>query len=150
MRFFVAIYAAMQAEHPVQYPFPITQQILWGEMDAFDHINNVVYFRYFETGRVHFMYRTGIWQLLLDEQVKIVVAKLECNYVKPLVYPDEIEISVGIKSVGTTSFTVHQRVISKMHGLSAHGDAIIVGTHAETGIKTPWTDALRAEFSRWM
>ena len=39
----------------IKFPFPIRQQVLWGEMDVFQHINNVAYFRYFETGRVEFL-----------------------------------------------------------------------------------------------
>ena len=134
----------------IKYPFPIRQQILWGEMDAFNHINNASYFRYFETGRVHFFYQTGIWQLLLDEGVKIVIAKLDCNYIQPLVYPEEIEISVGIKAIGNTSYTVHQQVISITKGLCAQGDAIIVGTDHETGLKKPWNDKLRTLFNKWI
>ena len=36
----------------IRFPFPIRQHIYWGEMDAFNHVNNVTYFRYFETGRI--------------------------------------------------------------------------------------------------
>jgi acyl-CoA thioester hydrolase len=140
----------MQEEQTIKYPFPVKQEILWGDMDAFNHVNNVMYFRYFETGRVHFMYKTGIWQLLLDEGVMIVVGKLDCNYARPLVYPDEIEISVGIKSIGTTSFICHQKITSTSKGVVAHGDAIIVGTDPATGKKTPWNDKLCAELSKWM
>ncbi|MDB5226943.1 MAG: putative thioesterase [Bacteroidota bacterium] len=139
-----------EVEQNIKYPFPVKQEILWGEMDGFNHINNVIYFRYFETGRVHFMYESGIWQMLLDEGVYIVVGKLDCNFIQPLIYPNEIEISVGIKAVGNTSFTVHQKVTSLSKGLCAHGDAIIVGTDPETGLKKPWNDKLRAEFSKWM
>lgn len=133
-----------------QYPFPVRQEIYWGEMDAFNHINNVEYFRYFETGRVNFFYKSGLWQLLLDEEVQIVVAKLDCNFILPLIYPDEIEISVGFKAIGQTSFTMHQKVVSLNKGLAAHGDAIVVGTDPETGMKKAWTDKIRREFEKWL
>ena len=45
------------------FPFPIKQAVLWGEMDAWNHINNVIYFRYFETGRVEFFNKTNLWKL---------------------------------------------------------------------------------------
>ena len=71
----------------VKFPFPLKQQVAWGEMDAFNHINNVIYFRYFETGRVEFFNKTNLWQTYIDEQIRIVVGKLECNYVREITHP---------------------------------------------------------------
>jgi acyl-CoA thioester hydrolase len=134
----------------IKYPFPVKQNIYWGEMDAIKHINNVTYFRYFENGRVNFFFETGLWQLLIDENIQIVVAKIDCNFIQPLVFPDEIEISIGFKSIGNTSFVVHQKVESMKKGLAAHGDAIVVGTDPLTGMKKPWSEKVRAEFSKWL
>lgn len=38
------------AQHPIVTEIPVA----WGEMDALQHVNNVVYFRYFETARIDF------------------------------------------------------------------------------------------------
>ena len=35
-----------------EYPVVLNQDIIWGDMDAFGHINNTVYFRYFEDARI--------------------------------------------------------------------------------------------------
>lgn len=133
----------------VKFPFPLIQQVAWGEMDAFNHINNVIYFRYFETGRVEFFNKTNLWQTYIDEQIRIVVGKLECNYVREITHPSEIEISVGIKKIGNSSLTVHH--IVKCNGeIAAHGEGIIVATNPQTGKSTPWTDKLRTEFEKWL
>ncbi len=137
-------------ENNLKYLLPIRQQVLWGEMDALHHINNVTYFRYFETGRVHYLYESGLWQLLIDEDIQIVVAKLECNFVQPVVYPDEIEISVALKSIGNSSIVVHQKVTSLTKGLAAHGDAVIVATDKVTGKKKPLTDKVRAALEKYL
>lgn len=138
------------ADQNLKYPFPVRQRVLWGEMDAFNHVNNVTYFRYFETGRVHFMYESGLWKLLLEEGIQIVVGKLECKFIQPLFYPDDIEISVAFKSLGTTSMVVHQKVTSLVRGLAAEGDAIIVCTDPATGKKKPLTDKVRAAIEALM
>lgn len=139
----------MQDEIKIKYPFPVKQQVLWGEMDAFNHINNVIYFRYFETARVEFFNQSGLWQLYFNENIRIVVGKLECNFIREITHPAEIEISVGIKRIGNSSLTVHHKV---MHNgqIAAHGDGIIVATNPETGKSTPWTPALREAFEQWM
>ncbi|MCC6516361.1 MAG: acyl-CoA thioesterase [Chitinophagales bacterium] len=132
----------------IKFPFPYTQQVAWGDMDAFNHINNVIYFRYFETGRVEFFNKTNLWQLFDDENIRIVVAKLECNYVQEIKHPATIEIAVGIKKIGNSSLIVHH--IVKCNGnIAAHGEGIIVATNPATGKSTPWTEKIRANFEQW-
>lgn len=134
----------------IRFPFPIRQHIYWGEMDAFNHVNNVTYFRYFETGRIQFFNKSGIWQLFEHEQIRIVVGKLECNFVRELVFPEEIEIAVGIKRVGNSSLVVHQKVSTDEKGIVAHGEGIIVATDPQTGRSMPWTQVMRDAFQQWM
>lgn len=135
----------------LKFPFPIKQNVLWGEMDAFGHINNVVYFRYFESGRVHFFNQTNLWQTFIDEQVRIVVVKLECNFVQEIIFPEEIEIAVAIKNIGNSSLKVHQVVrSSKNNTIFAHGEGIIVGTDPNTGKSKPWSDNLKNKFNQWI
>lgn len=133
----------------INYPFPLTQKVIWGDMDAFNHVNNVIFFRYFENGRVEFFNKTKLWETYFEENIKIVVGKLECNYIKQVVHPATIEISVGIKKIGNSSLTVHHKVSSNGE-VVAHGDGIIVATDPVTGKSTPWTEKLRAEFLKWL
>ncbi len=133
----------------IKFPFPIKQKVLWGEMDAFNHINNVIYFRYFETGRIEFFNKTNLWQMYLDENIRIVVGKLDCNYIKEVMHPAEIEIAVGIKKIGTTSLTVHQKITCNGE-IVAHGEGIIVATNPKTGKPIAWSEKLRVEFAKWL
>lgn len=134
----------------LKFPFPIKQAVLWGEMDAFNHINNVSYFRYFETGRVEFFNKTDLWQFFFDEKVRIVVGKLDCNYLREIKHPEIIEISVAIKKMGNSSLVVHQLVKNSNNDICAHGEGIIVATDPITGKSKPWSDKLRSEFEKWM
>ncbi|HQV78944.1 MAG: acyl-CoA thioesterase [Chitinophagales bacterium] len=133
----------------IKFPFPITQMVAWGDMDAFQHVNNVQYFRYFETGRVEFFNKTNLWKLIEAENIRFVVGKLECNYLQELVHPAEIEISVGIKKIGNASLVLHQMVKSDRN-IVAHGEAIVVATNPSTGKSTPWTDNIRTAFEKWL
>ena len=112
------------------------QQVQWGEMDALGHVNNVQFIRYFETARVNFMERNRIFDDLLGKEIIIVLAQIECKFVKPLYYPDEIELLCRFKSLGNTSMVVEHAVISKKSGLVAFGDGIIVCTDTQTHQKT--------------
>ena len=100
-----------------------TQNVQWGEMDALGHVNNVQFIRYFETARVNFM---------------------ECKFVQPLYYPDQIELLCRFKSIGNTSMVVEHAVVSKKSGLVAFGDGIIVCTDSKTHQKTPIPERVRS------
>lgn len=133
----------------LKYPFPYKQPVAWGDMDAFNHVNNVIYFRYFESARVEFLNKSNLWQLFIEENSRIVVVKLECNYVKEIIHPAEIEVSVALKKIGNSSITVHHIVRNKGE-ISAHGEGIIVSTNPATGKSTPWTPKIIAELNKWI
>lgn len=133
----------------LKFPFPFKQPVAWGDMDAFQHVNNVIYFRYFESARVEFFNKTNLWQLFIEENVRIVVVKLECNYVTEIVHPAEIEIAVALKKIGNSSITV-QHIVKNKGAIAAHGEGIIVGTNPATGKSVPWTDKLKNEMQKWL
>lgn len=43
-----------------QYPIVLSQDLIWGDMDAFEHVNNTVYFRYFEDARLAYFEKLGM------------------------------------------------------------------------------------------
>ena len=61
------------------FPVIVVQPVVWGEMDAYQHVNNVVYFRYFENARLAYVERlrwpefekiTGIGPILAATQAR--------------------------------------------------------------------------------
>ena len=64
-------------------------------------------------------------------------------------HPAEIEISIAIKKIGTSSLTVHHKV-SCGGEIAAQGDGIIVATDSKTGKSTPWTINIRNEFEKYL
>lgn len=136
----------------LKFPFPIKQQVYWGEMDTFGHINNVIYFRYFETGRIYFFNQSNLWEDLEGNEVRIVVVKLDCNFIQEIIYPAEIEIAVAIKAVGNTSLTVHQivRDANNPSKIYAHGEGVIVGTDSQTGKPKSWCPELKEKLSKFI
>ena len=69
-----------------QYPVIYEQQVAWGDMDAFGHVNNVIYYRYMESARIAYFDELNI----LSQDVNTVVATNQCKYIKPMFYPDRV------------------------------------------------------------
>jgi acyl-CoA thioester hydrolase len=132
------------------FPYPIDIQVQWGEMDALAHLNNVMFIRYFETARVHMMSETGLWGLYEKSGIMVVLAKVECNFIQPLYFPDVVTAQARIKSIGNSSMVVEHQIISKTSGLAAKGDGVIVFVDPKTNKSTPIPDNVRETVSKVM
>jgi acyl-CoA thioester hydrolase len=108
------------------FPVVIEQAVAWGEMDAFQHVNNVAYFRYFENARLEYFKRMG-WGVARPEGVGPIVASIRARFRKPLVYPDVIAIGARVPSLGEDRFTIEHVVVSRRLGaVATEGEALIV------------------------
>jgi len=83
-----------------QNDFPIR----WGDMDALGHVNNTVYFRYFEQIRLEWYLQGGFTPLNSDSSEGIVIVDNHAEYLKPVVYPMHVTIRMGGHSPGRSSF----------------------------------------------
>ena len=112
--------------------FEMSMPIRWGDMDAFGHVNNTVYFRYMESGRIAFLEQAAGD---LDLQgVGPVIVTAYCSFPRQLKYPGEIEIRTFASSPGRSSFEVTHEI----RMVDADGNAEVV--HAEGGGKVVWID----------
>lgn len=109
----------------MKYTTTLEIPVAWGDMDAFGHVNNVMYIRYFETGRVKYFDELEGYNWS-DDNIKPVLVQLTCDYKKSVVYPDTLTLHVGIKSVGNTSFVMACEMHSPKVGLAAIAEATIV------------------------
>jgi acyl-CoA thioester hydrolase len=79
--------------------------IRWGDMDAMGHVNNAVYFRYFETIRIEWMHKLGT--TLSPEGEGFVIVNAFCNFIRQLEYPGDIRARHYIGAVGRSSFDTY-------------------------------------------
>jgi acyl-CoA thioester hydrolase len=87
------------------FPIELKIPVAWGDMDAFGHVNNVQYMRYFETARVRYFDNMMIGE---DAQspVKPVLASLTANFKAPVVYPDTLTVKIGVTKMGNSSMNM--------------------------------------------
>jgi acyl-CoA thioester hydrolase len=122
------------------YPVQIEIPVAWGEMDALAHVNNVVYFRYFESARIAYFKRVG----MTFEPAGPILASTTCDFLVPLTYPDMLRVDVGIVKVGNTSFTMAYRVFSTQQATqAARGQAVCVWYDYGTARSAPVPDDVR-------
>lgn len=109
--------------------FPVIMElpIRWGDMDAFNHVNNVTYFRYFECVRIAYFEALGIEGYANPEGVGPILGQATCKFKFPLTYPDTLKI--GARTTELESNRYHQEYIvySPRHQrIAAQGTGVIV------------------------
>jgi acyl-CoA thioester hydrolase len=110
-----------------EYPVVVSQDLVWGDMDAFRHINNKVYFRYFEDARIAFFDRSGVTQLMQRENIGPILARTSCNFLLPLDYPDRIQVGARATIRTPKTLLMEYAVFSeKLRKVAAEGDGLIV------------------------
>ena len=113
----------MEQQHSMKnYPVTIQLPVQWGEMDAFGHVNNVVYFKYFESARIKYfnLLEFGV----NNQQIAPILAETKCRFWRPLTYPDNITVGARISSIGNSSFVMEYAIESDKIGLVATGQGL--------------------------
>ncbi len=127
--------------------FPVTVEIpvAWGDMDAMGHVNNTVYFRYFETVRIAAFARLGIGDIAgTPDGVGPILHSAGCRFRIPLTFPDTVTVGARIGEIGPDRFVMAYRAVSHEHGaVAAEGDSLIVMFDYLGGKKSAVADALR-------
>ena len=118
----------------VEYPVVIDERVVWGEMDAFQHVNNTVYFRYFESARIAYFEQIGAMDYFKSKNIGPILASTSCNFRAPLTYPDSIKIAIKVDQIWEKRFSMKIVVYSKnLDRIAAEGDGMIVYVDYSTG-----------------
>jgi acyl-CoA thioester hydrolase len=109
------------------YPVVLTLPVLWGDQDAFEHVNNTVYLRWFESARILYCDRVGLSALRKATQVGMILASITCHYRYPVTYPDTIHVGAWVSRIGRSSLTMDHLLLSdSAHGVAAEGTSTLV------------------------
>lgn len=131
------------------YPYHLPIQVRWGDFDMFAHVNNVTYFRYFETLIVTFLRDQGglDW---LNDPVAPFVAENSCRYLKPIDQGDpapfggHIDGALRIDRLGTKSVTYGLALFCTGDETpAAIGQWVHVFVDRSSGQTAPIPDAIR-------
>ncbi|HDZ55605.1 MAG TPA: acyl-CoA thioesterase [Pseudomonas xinjiangensis] len=91
---------ARPARQDFNYLHPITTR--WHDNDVYGHINNVVYYAFFDSAVNTWLIEEGGLDIHQGEQVAFVVSSA-CDYFQPIAFPEQIEVGVRVAKLGTSS-----------------------------------------------
>jgi len=104
--------------------------IRWGDMDTMGHVNNTIYFRYFEIARLDWMYAVGAAADPGAGQGPLIVNAF-CNFIRQLAFPGDLLAKHYVANPGRSSFDTFIT-------LERTDDPGVI--YAEGGATTVWSD----------
>ena len=163
----------MDNHYPSWYPL----QIRFRDLDPLAHVNNTVYFTYFEEARSCYFDHLETWlnewpSREEDQEVEsiishpphnpriqtrpdgkhygILIKEMTCTYMLPLVRSDTVEVGVRVVRVGRTSFIMEHQIhdMSEHERIFATGKSVLVWCNYLTGRPHPVPPSLRFAFEQ--
>lgn len=133
-----------------QYPLVTEFPVAWGEMDAYGHVNNTVYFRYFENARIEYFENLDFNDPFAQEGIGPILASVSSNFRNPLTYPDTVKIGTGVTGMSESSFLMEYHLKSeKLDEIAADGECTIVTYDYEKQKTVRIPDRLRQEIENY-
>ncbi len=129
------------------FPYRLTDNVRFGDLDPNQHVNNAVYATYFETGRVTLMKNPSYG--LMPPGLSWIMVRLDIHFRAELRWPGEIELGLGVAKFGRTSVTFDQVVFSEGKCV-ASAQSVGVLIDETTRRPTPLTPEVIRNFQPWL
>lgn len=97
-----------------EYPIQKEISVRWSDMDAFKHVNNVIYLKWVEIARVEYMTKhlTGD---LNDVRLGPILARQDCRYIFPITFPDTVIVAIKVSEIQEDRLIFEAKVFSKKY-----------------------------------
>jgi acyl-CoA thioester hydrolase len=89
--------------------FSINIEVRFRDLDAIGHVNNAVFFTYFEEGRKHFSKK--VFEVSDVSDFNFIMAHIQCDFIKPIQFNNRVILQMWVKDIGTKSFSFEYRLV---------------------------------------
>jgi acyl-CoA thioester hydrolase len=119
----------------------------WGDNDAYGHVNNTVYYAWFDSAVNAWLVGQGLLDIAAGDPIALVV-ETGCRYFAPLSFPEEVDVGIAVERIGTSSVTYRIGVFAAgSEAPAAEGHFTHVAVDRESRRPVPWPAAWRERFA---
>lgn len=112
-------------------------QLRFNDIDILGHVNNTVYFSFYDTGKAHY-FNTVRQGEMNWKHVDTVIANVNCAYVSPIVFGEEIEVYTRCEKISEKSFVLLQMLMERNTGeIKSVCQTVMVSFDPKTNMSTP-------------
>jgi acyl-CoA thioester hydrolase len=123
------------------YPFSLTIDVPFRDLDALGHVNNAVYLSYVETARVKYLMELMEITQLTD--LTVILAEITCTYHSPAFFNEQLVVQVGVSRLGTKSFDMLFLITAQDGRKVASGRSVQVAYDYIKQTSVPLSDLFR-------
>lgn len=139
----------IETPNPDEFHHRADLQLRFNDVDVLGHVNNTVYFAFYDTGKaLYFMHTKGLsadWS-----RVDRVIANITCSYMAPIVFGEDIEVLTRCVAIGRKSFTLQQMLREKKTGqIKSLCETVMVSIDPDTKQPVEVKDSMRKAFSEF-
>lgn len=128
------------------YRHRFSSEVVFGDLDAMGHMNNLALLRLLETGRVGYMVDTG---LAGYDELTYVLARLETDFRSQGQFGDRLTCGTRIAGMGRTSFTMEQAIWRDDGTVLVRGRSVLVALSPDRATPMSVPDRWRRVIADW-
>ena len=96
------------SERAQSFPYKVTLEVSFRDLDAMGHVNNAVYLSYMETARIKFL--VDLLAVTSLHDLPVIMAEATCTFKAPAFFGEQLIVGVGIARFGSKSFDMTYRI----------------------------------------
>lgn len=118
------------SESSFKHSFPL--QLRFNDMDMLGHVNNSVYFSFYDLGKAH--YFESVCQCHIDWlSADIVIANVNTDFLSPVFYDEQVAVQTAVVEIGNKSLKLRQQIVNTLTGqIKSRCETIMVGFDPQT------------------
>lgn len=127
--------------YPLQIPpadkfrHRIPAQLRFNDIDILGHVNNTVYFSYYDTGKARYM--EAVCKGDIDfRKVETVIANVDCAFIKPILFGQNIDVLTRLSEMGDKHICLQQMLVDADNG-TVHSLCNTVMVYIDVKTMTP-------------
>jgi len=98
-----------------KYPVIVRIPVQWGDMDAAAHVNNLIYLRWSESGRIAYFEKMGMDTSFNSGEAGPILGWQDCKYIFPITYPDTAIVGIRTIEVNDRFLTMEAAIFSEKY-----------------------------------
>lgn len=138
---------AIEAKHPFHRTTPV--QLRFNDIDALGHVNNSVYFQFFDLAKTDYFARLQVEADINWCRPSIIIANINCSFLSPTLFQEPIEVLTQCAHLGNKSLTLLQHLVNRdTREVKCTCATVMVNLDPDTAQPSPipqvWREAITA------
>jgi len=133
----------------INFKHKVPVQLRFNDTDALGHINNSVYFSFYDLGKSEY-FKAILGKKINPQNVDIVIVHAEVDFLSPIFLTDEIEVQTTVSAIGNKSFTLMQNILdTKTNCIKCVCKTVMVGFDNKKQTSKPISEKWRKAISKF-